>query len=132
MRRLSLNRVDDCSANPHGVVINEARVDLYIRDKPTILQDTSVLSHLQDTKLCGFNANTSYYQDRQSDYQNTMLRCNDCEINVHCLLDMLLKQFNGTVEPFKPIAFPIDSDQQESINKSQCNLQATVFDQDIY
>ena len=48
-------------------------------------------------------------------------------------MDVANKQFNGLVEPPKPIAFLTDSDQQESrIRKFQGKIQAIAFDQDIY
>ena len=52
--------------------------------------------------------------------------------HVRYLSDVANKQFNGLVEPPKPIAFLTDSDQQESRSKFPCKIQAIAFDQDIY
>ena len=96
-----------------------------------LLQDTSVLSHTKDTKICAHNANKNHYHDRQSYNQKTMLKYHalryGCRNHVRYLLDLPNKQFNRTVEPPKPIAFPTDSE-----GKNQGKLAATAFDQKIY
>ena len=137
-RRFSFYRVDDCSANPHDVANNKARVDVYIRAKATTIAGYQCpLLYTKDTKGCGYNANLKHYPDRRSSYQNTMLRYQavshkGCENHNRYLSDLHNKYLNRTVEHPKSIAFLTDSDQDESISKNQSKRQATAFDQGIY
>ena len=55
-----------------------------------------------------------------------------CQDHLLYLLNLPNKEFNRTVEPANPIAFPTDSDQQEKMSEVQGRIQATAFDQDNY
>ena len=52
VRRFNLNRLDECSTNPHDVAYSKPRVDLFIRAKATtVLAYQCSLSYTKTTKI---------------------------------------------------------------------------------
>ena len=60
VRRFNLNRLDDCSTNPHDAAYNKPRVDLFIRAKATtVLAYQCSLSYTKTTKIYVYNTKTN-------------------------------------------------------------------------
>ena len=61
VRRFNLNRLDDCSTNPHEVAYNKPRVALFIRAKATtVLAYECSLSYPKTTKIYVYNTKTNH------------------------------------------------------------------------
>ena len=125
VRRFSLNRVDDCSTAPHDLENNKAFVTLYVRAKATTIKGYKCsLTYTKSKRICGYDDDTNHYHDRQSFYQNTMVRYfalnhHECQNNIRAILSSSPSPNNITNSSFKSFTFLTDSTHKKKLLKSK-------------